>query len=241
MNLEEKRQYVKDNLQYVPLLDQEKYKENFVYGFIKNSSCIEGDYITLAQVIQIVNSAQRVVESNIQRSVYNNFVAYKMVEERALKKEEITEEFFKDVHEALMKDISVGGLYRNVDIKIKGSEHIPCTYLKVYDRMGKFFYDINNFQGTDLELVAYTHLQIAKVHPFLDGNGRIARLFMNYQLLKLGYLPIIINAKEREAYFDTMEQFKVNKTSQPFMDFLVDHLNKEYDKFIEYINHFKKN
>ncbi len=240
MNLEEKRQYVKDNQQYVPLLEIEKYKENFIYGFIKNSSCIEGDYITLAQVMQVINGTQHHVESNIQRSVYNNFIAYKMVEERALNKEEITEEFLKDVHEALLKDISVGGLYRNVDIKVRGSNYTPCTYLKVYDRMGKFIYDINNFEGSDLELAAYTHLQLSKIHPFLDGNGRLARLMLNYQLIKLGYLPILINTKEREVYFNTLEEFKVNKTSEPFMSFLMDHLNKEYDKYIEFINRFKK-
>ena len=240
MNLEEKRQYVKDNQQYVPLLEIEKYKENFIYGFIKNSSCIEGDYITLAQVMQVINGTQHHVESNIQRSVYNNFIAYKMVEERALNKEEITEEFLKDVHEALLKDISVGGLYRNVDIKVRGSNYTPCTYLKVYDRMGKFIYDINNFEGSDLELAAYTHLQLSKIHPFLDGNGRLARLMLNYQLIKLGYLPILINTKEREIYFNTLEEFKVNKTSEPFMSFLMDHLNKEYDKYIEFINRFKK-
>ena len=241
MNLQEKINYVKENINYVPLLEREKYREKFIYGFIKNSSCIEGDNITLAQVMQVVNGKNSTTESNIQRSVYNNYQAYLMIEERALNKEALTEEFFKDVHECLMKELSVGGLYRNVDIKIKGSNYTPCTYLKVYDRMGKFFYDINNFTGSDLDLVAYTHLQISKIHPFLDGNGRMARLAMNYQLMKLGMLPILFSTKERERYFDALEDFKVNKTDQLFKEFLIDHLNKEYDRFIEYINLFKKN
>ena len=241
MNLQEKINYVKENLQKIPLLEREKYRENFIYGFIKNSSCIEGDYITLAQVMQVINGKNPGTESNIQRSVYNNYQAYLMIEERALNKESLTEEFFKDVHECLVKDLSVGGLYRNVDIKIKGSNYTPCTYIKVYDRMGKFFYDINNFSGDDLDLVAYTHLQISKVHPFLDGNGRMARLAMNYQLLKLGYLPILFNTKERERYFAALEDFKVNKTDKLFKEFLIDHLNKEYDRFIEHMNLFLKN
>ena len=239
MNLEEKRQYVKDYLHYVPLLEQERYKDNFIYGFIKNSSCIEGDYITLAQVIQVVKASAISEDSNIKRSVYNNYQAYKMIEEKALSKIAITEEFLKDVHERLLKDLSVGGLYRNVDIKIRGSNHTPCSYLKVYDRMGKFFYDINHFEGSPLELAAYTHLQISKIHPFLDGNGRLARLFMNYQLIKADYLPILINVKEKEEYFNALEDFKVNKTNELFLAFLEKHLNNEYDKLIELINRYK--
>ena len=163
-----------------------------------------------------------------------------MVREHAERGEELTEDFFKDVHERVCKGIINGGLYRNVDIKIKGSAHTPCTFIKVYDRMAKFFYDINNFDGTDLELVAYTHLQIAKVHPFIDANGRMARLMMNYQLIKLGYLPIYIPAKMKEQYFNCLEEFKVNKTSAPFMELLDIRLNREYDKLIELINNYKK-
>ena len=80
--------------------------------------------------------------------------------------------------------------------------------------MAKFFYDINHFEGTPLELAAYTHLQIAKVHPFLDGNGRLARLMLNFQLVKAGYLPISLPSKYREQYFNCLEEFKVNKNGK---------------------------
>ena len=106
--------------------------------------------------------------------------------------------------------------------------------------MAKFFYDIAHFEGTDLELAAYTHLQIAKVHPFLDGNGRLARLMLNFQLMKAGYLPISLPSKYREQYFNCLEEFKVNKTSQPFMELLEHRLNREYDRLIGLIDNYKK-
>jgi len=240
MNLEEKREYVYQNYDKIPEIEKQKFKDNFVYSFIKNTSCIEGEHITLAEVIKIVETNQVSIDSNIQRSVYNNYFAYMMIEEKALAHTPIDEVFFKDVHERLLQDISVGGLYRNVDITINGSKHIPCSYLKVYDRMGKFFYDINNFNGSPIELASYTHLQIAKVHPFLDANGRMARLFMNYQLIANGYLPIIVNAKEKKEYFNCLEEFKVNKNEQLFIDFIEEHLNKEYDKMINLINCYNK-
>ena len=159
----------------------------------------------------------------------------KKIKMKAEENKVLTEDFFKDVHERVVSGIIQGGLYRNVDISIKGSHHTPCSYIKVYDRMNKFFYDINNYQGTDIERAAYAHLQIAKVHPFLDGNGRLCRLILNYMLISEGYLPISIPAKRRNEYFATLELFKVEKTNVPFTNLLNDLLNKEYDRLIELI------
>ena len=240
MNLQEKIQYVKENLQYLPVEEYENYRENFAIHQAKTSSSIEGEKVTLAQAIAVIKGHNVGGDSTLNRNVYNHYKAFLMVRDAAEKGEDLTEDFFKDVHERLVKGVMNGGLYRNVDIKIKGSAHTPCTFIKVYDRMAKFFYDINHFEGTDLELIAYTHLQIAKVHPFIDANGRIARLMMNYQLIKLGYLPVYIPAKMKEEYFNSLEEFKVNKTSAPFMAILETRLNREYDKLIEVINTYRK-
>ena len=62
---------------------------------------------------------------------------------------------------------------------------------------------------------------------------------MNYQLIKLGYLPIYIPKKMSPEYFNSLEEFKVNKTSVPFMELLEKRLNREYDRLIELIDMFK--
>ena len=240
MNLLEKKQYVKENLHYLPEEELSAYWENLAYTITKTSSSIEGEIVTLANVISICKGINVGGDSYITRMVYNNFKGYEMVMKHVESNGELTEEFLKDVHEQLLNGIINGGLYRNVDIKIKGSAHTPCSYLKVYDRMAKFFYDINHFEGTPLELAAYTHLQIAKVHPFLDGNGRLARLMLNFQLVKAGYLPISLPSKYREQYFNCLEEFKVNKTTVPFMELLEHRLNREYDRLIGIIDSCKK-
>lgn len=240
MNLLEKKQYVNENLHYLPVEELNSYKENLAYTITKTSSSIEGEIVTLANVISICKGTKVSCDSYTTRMVYNNFLAFEMINKHLENNGELTEEFLKDVHERLLNGIINGGLYRNVDIKIKGSSHTPCSYLKVYDRMAKFFYDIAHFEGTDLELAAYTHLQIAKVHPFLDGNGRLARLMLNFQLMKAGYLPISLPSKYREQYFNCLEEFKVNKTSQPFMELLEHRLNREYDRLIGLIDNYKK-
>ena len=135
--------------------------------------------------------------------------------------EELNENKLKDLHEILMKDIlEVSGLYRNVDISIKGSNHTPPSHIKVYDRMGKYFDFLAQDNNDLLEYISYSHLQLTKVHPFLDGNGRCARLVLNYELMKNGFAPVYILPEERNEYYNTLEEFKVNKDSNPFKEFL---------------------
>ena len=108
----------------------------------------------------------------------------------------------------------------NVDISIKGSGHTPPSYLKVYDRMKKYFDTIYDSANDLYYNIAFSHLQLAKIHPFLDGNGRLARIVLYYQLKKNGLKPIIISVDNKEAYFNLLEEFKVNKNIEPFIDFI---------------------
>ena len=114
-----------------------------------------------------------------------------------------------------------GGLYRNVDISVKGSNHTPPSYIKVYDRMEKYINYIAEGPKDDvLEYISYCHLQLAKIHPFLDGNGRLARLVLNYELMSNGFAPVIITADERDKYHEVLEKFKVEKEIEPFKAYL---------------------
>ncbi len=151
-----------------------------------------------------------------------------------LAKDNITldETQLKDLHQILMRGFSdIGGLYRNVDISLSYSSHTPPSYIKVYDRMKKYF-DFTITEPTEdiFEYIAYCHLQLAKIHPFLDGNGRLARLVLNYHLIKKGFLPITISKENRNEYFDHLEEFKVNKNILPFVEYLkkleINSLNK---------------
>ena len=144
--------------------------------------------------------------------------------------DDYTENKLKDLHEILMKGIiDVSGLYRNVDISIKGSNHTPPSHIKVYDRMGKYFDYLAAPTSDLLEYIAYSHLQLAKIHPFLDGNGRCARLVLNYELMKNGLAPVYILPEERNKYYDCLEEFKVNKDSNPFKQFLIEIENRSLE------------
>ena len=86
--------------------------------------------------------------------------------------------------------------------------------------MGKYFVTINDLNNDLYYNIAFSHLQLMKVHPFLDGNGRLARIILNYELVLHDLKPIYLNKNESDKYFAMVEDFKVNKNINGFIDFL---------------------
>ena len=70
-----------------------------------------------------------------------------------------------------------------------------------------------------LTIAAYLHAQLVDIHPFTDGNGRTARLLMNYVLLKLNGAPCTISADDRLAYFGALDAFHQEGELTSFIDF----------------------
>ena len=196
----------------------DKLSKDFVEEFVYNTLSLEGNVITKEDVQKVMNGEN--IEEKKMTLITNSLNGVNFVLNLLEKEEPLTENKLKDLHEVIMSGICMGGLYRNVDISIKGSNHTPPSYIKVYDRMKKYFDTLAEENDNVLEKIAFSHLQLAKIHPFLDGNGRLARLVLNYELLLNGFKPVIIKADEKESYFDLLEEFKVNKNIEPFIEFL---------------------
>ena len=168
-----------------------------------------------------------------QKEILNHLKAFEFIKKEAKEKIPFTEEKMKDMHEILVEGIFQGGVYRNVNINIFGAEHQPPDYVKVYDRMSKFFRNLEHFEGTTLEKATYAHASIAKIHPFVDANGRLAKLALNYFLMVDNYLPISIPLEQREAYIEHLEAFKQEKDLKPLVHFFKGLLIKRYEEVLK--------
>lgn len=191
---------------------------DFARDFIYNSLSFENDKLTPGEVEKIIQGKPASGRKDVV--IRNHFAALIYTLSLIKKDACLDENAIKDIHELLMQDLGVGGLYRNVDISIKGSNHTPPSYVKVYDRMKKYVNEINGHYQDVYELVAYSHLQLAKIHPFLDGNGRLARLVLLYFLVKNDLNPVFIPRQDKDKYFALVEEFKVNKNIKPFIEYL---------------------
>ena len=193
---------------------------DFLVDFIFNSISLDTAIVTPEDVEAIIDGNVEGLNPRVVSLVNNYLDSFLYAITLASKNEPFNENDLKDLHEKVVNGFANGGLYRNVDISIRGSNHTPPSFIKVYDRMKKYFDTIND-QNNDLFYnIAFSHLQLMKIHPFLDGNGRLARIVLNYMLLKYGLKPVIINYSDREKYFELLEEFKVNKNIEPFINFL---------------------
>ena len=198
--------------------------EEFLDNLVQSALAFDNPSLKKEDVVKVLNGEVVGVNPDKVRKIINQKNAFLKVLQMAKEKVELDENTLKDLHQILCDgEAEVGGLYRRVNISVKGSNHTPCSYEKVYDRMAKYFVFMQEGPKGDLwEYISYLHLQLAKIHPFLDGNGRLARLVLNYELMKNGFMPVIITSDERDKYFSALESFKVDKDIKPFMDFLED-------------------
>lgn len=168
-----------------------------------------------------------------QKEVLNHLKTFEKVLNMLEHKEQLTEDKLKDLHEMIVDGIFQGGVYRNVNIQMMGSTHQPTDHAKVYDRMHKLFssLDTTSFKNP-LEEAVHIHATLAKIHPFLDGNGRLARIVLNYYLMKANYLPISIPIRLKASYIENLEIFKSEKNIEPLMSFFENLLIERYEDVI---------
>ena len=116
---------------------------------------------------------------------------------------------FLSIHQVLMKGLndSIGGVIRHRDVMILGARRQPPGAEQVPSLLDAFFDRLaNNENANGLILAAWAHWAIARVHPFEDGNGRMARLWQDLILLRSRLTVAIVRPQEREAYLNALAQ-----------------------------------
>lgn len=114
------------------------------------------------------------------------------------------------------------GVYRRKDVIVTGSKY-EVTHFKYLDNeMGELCEWINAEKSKyhPVEFAAQVHKKFVFIHPFKDGNGRVARLLMNLSLIRDGYLPVIIPPILRSEYIASLE--KAHTNDRDFIEFIKD-------------------
>jgi len=193
-------------------LSKEKLRDHFRTQHIFHSAGIEGNRLTLQETMLVLKEGITISEKSIQDTmeVKNLGIAYDFFYELAQQDTAISENYIKQIHQLVVgNDPYVNaGNYRNVGVVITGSEHTPPEPFEVSFKMQELIDWLNeNFdQENPIVLAAVAHHQMAKIHPFADGNGRTARLLLNLILLKKGYPICSIKRTERPRYYEAMSE-----------------------------------
>ena len=123
------------------------------------------------------------------------------------------------IHNLILKGIDDdnAGHYRSVPVRISGSSVVLPNHIKVPALMDDFESWLKNTNNLHpVEFAAEAHYQLVTIHPFVDGNGRTARLLMNLILMMLGYPPAIIRKKDRLAYITSLEKAQLGGSKNDY-------------------------
>lgn len=141
-----------------------------------------------------------------------------------LRSRQISESDILTMHRMFYKDIDpqAAGRYRTRSVIITGSEYPVCKVEQIQSEIDQLFQwvasDRNKYHP--VEFAAQLHKRFVFIHPFIDGNGRIARLLMNTALIQDGYMLAIIPPVLRQEYISLLEH--AHKNDRPFMDFIAE-------------------
>lgn len=217
--IEEKRSML--NAKQISKTLQKKIQEDFELNFIYDSNAIEGNTLTLQEtkvVLEGITIGGKSLREHFE--VINHLKAIVYIKEIVKNKEDLSQWQIKSIHSLILKNIDDenAGRYRNTNVRISGAKHIPPDYLKLNDEMLSFikYYQEDAQKLHPIIRASRVHIFFVGIHPFIDGNGRTARLLMNLELLKNNFLPLNIKNKNKLEYYEALD---------------IAHCDKDYSKF----------
>ena len=119
--------------------------------------------------------------------------------------------------------------YRNSKVLIRRSRHVPPSAEAVRDLMPAFFRLLEEEDNASVR-VALGHFMFAFIHPFVDGNGRLARFLMNLMLSAAGLPWTVIQVEHRDRYMQSLESASVEGDIAPFAEFLGDAIRRTQEE-----------
>ena len=189
-----------------------KLEEQFIVEWTYNSNAIEGNTLTLQETELVISRGLTIGNKSLIEhfEALNHKEGIQYLYNFVKKKKDLNEETLFAVHKIILKNIDdlEGGHYRRSNVMITGSIHIPPSAIKIQRLMDDFFewYYENKKKLSVACLAAWVHYKIVYIHPFIDGNGRTARLLMNLILIKHGYPPAVILNVDRKKYYRLLKE-----------------------------------
>jgi len=226
---------IKRNFSKEPRENYKNRYEAFCSLFTFDSTGIEGNTLTLSEtshllfegIVPATKSLREINETLNHKKAFDYLISYKG---------DITKEFILNLHTLVtintLEDYlkSQIGKYRRVQVFVGGS--IPPGAEEVPKRMESLmkWYAKNKKKLHPLILATYFHAEFERIHPFVDGNGRVGRLVMNFILHKNNYPMINIPKKKRFAYYESLRKAHAGNY-KPFTDLLLQILKKDVLRF----------
>ena len=228
----------------LPKLALKSLEEKLEIDEVHNSTAIEGNSLTLGETALVLQKGLTVsgkpLKDHLEVKGYDE--AYKYIQSIYKKSAQVSEELIKEIHRLIFRHFDNGllkeydyaiGFYRKIPVYISGSEFVPPNYIKVPELMNALVDFLTKIKNKPIIKSAIAHFGLAYVHPFVDGNGRTARLLMNFILFSAGYPIVIVKNKRRPDYLKSLEVLHHNPKNLSFLKLMLESLRENFNLYKE--------
>ena len=231
-----------DELRPLSTEDEQRIMQKFRLDWNYHSNHLEGNSLTYGETKALilfgVTAGGKPIRDALEMTGHNE--ALRWIEEIIREERPLTENFIRQLHQLILKeDYQVDaetpdgkptkkwvrvGKYKTEPNHVKTvtdemfyfatPEETPA---KMHDLMQWYREQSGKIQP--ILLAAEFHYRFIRIHPFDDGNGRTARILMNFILMKFGYPPAIIKTEDKQNYFAVLRQADVGVLA-PFVEYI---------------------
>jgi Fic family protein len=182
---------------------------------VYNSNAIENSTLTLPDTEKILLDQEISRDLNL-REVYEAKNLARLNEYLHTKAmvTDISADLIKLIHQMLIGVINddIAGRFRGKGEYVRVGTHIAPAPEQVEGMIQNTVREYGSEHTLHfLAQIARFHLEFETIHPFNDGNGRVGRILINWQLARLGFPPIIIRNKGKEKYYETFSQYRFDQ------------------------------
>lgn len=232
-----------DKLRPISSDRERKIMQKFRLDWNYHSNNLEGNSLTFGETKTLlmhgITAGGKPLKDSLEIRGHNEGI--KLVEEVVKQERPLTENFIRELHALLLKEsyevdaitpdgnptkkrVEVGKYKTSPNhVKTKTGEifhfaepfEVPAAMHKLLSQ-----YEVQAREKINPIILAATfHYEFIRIHPFDDGNGRMARILMNFIFMRFGFPPVIIKTQDKENYFNALRQAD----------------GGDLEKFIEYI------
>lgn len=227
----------------------ENVLDNFRILFAYNSGAIENAEITYHDTREIFENGKVISFTGNLRTIFeisNQKTCYEYLLDKIIKKEKISENLIKKVHELLTigtyderRYILNGerpGEYKKHDY-VTGREEVGARANEVAKEIANLLNEVNSVNTNNAEdiikIATYFHNKFENIHAFVDGNGRVGRTLTNYILMINNMPPLIVYDEDKKYYYAALEKYDKEDDIKSMIEFFKYEMEKTWEKTLE--------
>ena len=206
---------------------------------VYNSNAIENSTLTLKETEKILLDMEVSRDVSVREVFEAKNLARVVGYIRAKSQErEIDKETILLLHQMLISGINdqIAGRFRTKGEYVRVGTHVAPAPEHVERMIEAVLVEYTSeFNSYFLDKIGKFHLDFETIHPFNDGNGRIGRVIINYQLQRLGFPGVIVRDREKKDYYKAFGDYRDDKSTKTMEKILVLGLTESLHKRIAYL------